>query len=145
MRTIRLLVEYDGTGYCGWQVQPNGLSVQEVLEAGLAKLLKESVRLRSSGRTDAGVHARGMVASFTTTKTIPLRAFADGLNSLLPQDIAVREAEEVENGFDPRRDAVGKHYRYTIRNAPRRSPLGRFYAWHLRESLDLHAMREAAS
>ncbi len=145
VRTIKLLVEYDGTGYSGWQVQPNGLSIQEVLETGLAKLLKEAVRLRSSGRTDAGVHARGMVASFTTMKTIPLRAFADGLNSLLPPDIAVRESEEAESGFDPRRDAIGKHYRYTIRNAPRRSPLGRLYAWHLREPLDLHAMREAAA
>ena len=145
MRTIRLVIEYDGTGYVGWQLQPNGLSVQEVMEGGLAKLLKEPVRLRSSGRTDAGVHARGMVAAFTTTKTIPLRAFVDGLNSLLPPDIAVREAGEAEEGFDPRREARGKHYRYTIRNAPRRSPLSRLYAWHLREPLDLDAMRAAAA
>lgn len=144
MRTIKLTIEYDGTGYAGWQIQPNGLSIQEVLEKALEKLTGEKVRLQSSGRTDAGVHARGMVAAFRTGKTIPLRAFSDGLNSLLPPDIAVREAEEAPAGFNPRRDATGKHYRYTILNSSRRSPLNRMFAWRLPGELDLAAMRQAA-
>jgi len=145
VRTIKLTIEYDGTDYCGWQLQNNGLSIQEVMEGALAKILGVPTRLRSSGRTDAGVHARGMVAAFTTESAIPLAAFSDGLNTLLPPDIAVRDAEEAVPGFNPRADAVGKHYRYTIRLGPRRSPLTRLYAWHLRRDLDLEAMRSAAS
>jgi tRNA pseudouridine38-40 synthase len=145
LRTIKLIVEYDGTDYVGWQVQPNGLSVQQVIEEALEKLLGESVRLHSSGRTDSGVHARGMVASFLTGKTLPLRAFSDGLNSILPPDVAIRQADEMPAGFNPRRDAVGKHYRYTIHNAPRRSPLDRLIVWHLRGELNLPAMQQAAA
>ncbi len=145
MRNIKLIIEYDGTNYAGWQVQPNGLAIQQVLEEALAKLMGAQVRLHSSGRTDAGVHARRMVATFRTETTIPLRAFSDGLNTLLPPDIAVQEAEEVPVDFNPRRDAKGKHYRYTILNTPRRLPLVRLHAWHVRENLDLDAMRRAAS
>ncbi|RNC69389.1 MAG: tRNA pseudouridine(38-40) synthase TruA [Desulfuromonadales bacterium] len=144
MRTIKLIIEYDGTGYAGWQVQPNGLAIQQVMEEALAVLLKEPVRLHSSGRTDAGVHARGMVAAFTTWKSLPLRAFSDGLNALLPPDIAVRSAEEAPPGFNPRFDATEKHYRYTIYRGERRSPLQRHYSWHIRGTLDLGAMEGAA-
>jgi tRNA pseudouridine38-40 synthase len=144
MRTIKLTIEYEGTQYAGWQVQPNGLSVQEVVEEALAKLLKEKVRISSSGRTDAGVHARGMVAAFRTERNIPVRAFSDGLNSLLPPDIAVREAEEAPADFNPRRDAKGKHYRYTILTAARRSPLSRLFAWRVGCDLDVEAMAQAA-
>jgi tRNA pseudouridine38-40 synthase len=144
MRTIKLTIAYDGTSYAGWQIQSNGLAIQQVLEEALAKILGAPVRLYSSGRTDAGVHAEGMVAVFRTDREIPLTAFSDGLNSHLPPDIAVRDAEEASPEFDPRRDAKGKHYRYTILNTLRRSPLCRLYAWHLRGNLDLGAMREAA-
>lgn len=144
MRKIKLTIEYDGTNYAGWQIQPNGLAVQQVLEEALAKILGGPVRLYSSGRTDAGVHARGMVAAFRTDRNMPLSAFSDGLNSLLPPDISVREAEEASPQFNPRADASGKHYCYTIYNGRRRSPLSRLYAWHLRGNLDLEAMREAA-
>jgi len=145
MRQIKLIVEYDGTAYVGWQLQPNGLSIQEVMEEGLAKLLGEEVRLYSSGRTDAGVHARGMVACFRTEKSLPLGAFSDGLNTHLPADIAVRSAEEVPLDFSPRFHAKGKHYRYVICVMPRRSPLSRLYAWHIRGELDLELMRLAAA
>ncbi len=145
MRTILLTVEYDGTAYSGWQVQPNGIGIQQLLEEALARMLGEPVRVTSSGRTDAGVHAAGMAACFRTEKGLPLRAFSDGLNTLLPPDIAVRDAVEAPPGFNPRRDAVSKHYRYTILNAPRRSPLLRTRVWHVREPLDLDAMRQAAS
>ncbi len=145
MRTIKLIVEYDGTNYAGWQVQPNGLAIQQVLEEGVARLVKHPVRLSSSGRTDAGVHARGMVAAFGTETAVPVKAFRDGLNALLPPDIAVRQAVEVAAEFNPRRDAIGKQYRYTILAAQCRSPLTRLYAWHLRKPLDLARMRQAAA
>lgn len=145
MRNIRLTIEYDGANYVGWQVQPNGISIQQVLEEALAKILQEPVRLVSSGRTDAGVHARGMIASFRTDKEIPLRAFREGANSILPPDIAVLEACEVPFEFHPRKDAIGKHYRYTILNAKLRSPLLRTVSWHIKSELDLEAMRKAAS
>lgn len=141
---IKLIIEYDGTNYCGWQLQPNGLTIQEVLEGGLLKLLGEPVRLRASGRTDAGVHARGMVAVFTTTRTLPLAAYTHGLNNLIPPDIAIRRAEEVSPSFNPRADAAGKLYRYTILNVPTRSPLNRLTSWLIKEPLDLSAMRTAA-
>jgi tRNA pseudouridine38-40 synthase len=144
MRTIKLTIEYDGSNYAGWQVQPNGLAIQQVMEDALEKILGSRVRLFSSGRTDAGVHAKGMVAAFRTDRDIPLSAFSDGVNCHLPCDIAVRYAEEASPDFDPRRDAIGKHYRYTILNTSRRSPLWRLYAWHLKGRLDLDAMREAA-
>ena len=144
MRTIKLTIEYDGTNYAGWQIQKNGVTVQQVMEEALVKVLGAQVRLHSSGRTDAGVHAQGMVAAFRTDSRIPLAAFSDGINTFLPPDIAVRAAEEAAPGFDPRRHAKGKHYRYTILNTGRRSPLNRLYAWHLRGELDLEAMRQAA-
>jgi len=144
MRTIKLTIEYDGTNYSGWQVQPNGLAVQQVVEEALLQLTGEAVRLRSSGRTDAGVHARGMAASFTTNGNLPLRAFVEGGNRFLPPDIAILSAREVPPGFQPIQDALTKHYRYTIYNAPVRSPLRRFSTWHVRESLNMAAMEIAA-
>jgi tRNA pseudouridine38-40 synthase len=144
MRNIKLIIEYDGTNYVGWQVQPNGLAIQQVLEEALARMLGAPARLHSSGRTDAGVHARGMVAAFRTDRELPLSAFSDGLNTMLPPDVAVKDAAEAPPEFNPRYDALGKHYRYTIYNGQRRSPLARSYAWHLRGKLDMAAMREAA-
>lgn len=144
MRKIRLTIEYDGTCYSGWQRQPNGLAVQQIIEEALFQLLEEKVDLRSSGRTDAGVHARGMAAAFQTASNLPLKAFVDGTNRFLPPDIAIQEATEVPSGFKPIGDALAKHYRYTILVTKVRSPLRRFHAWHLREELDLEAMRTAA-
>lgn len=144
MPTILLTIAYDGTRYAGWQVQPNGLAVQQVVEEALEKLLGERVRLRSSGRTDAGVHARAMPAAFATGRQLPLRAYVEGCNRFLPDDIAVQEAREVPTGFKPINEALSKHYRYTILNSPTRSPLDRFYSWLVREPLDKAAMRDAA-
>jgi tRNA pseudouridine38-40 synthase len=145
MRTIKLTIEYDGTAYVGWQHQPNGISVQQVMEEALARIQGESVRIYSSGRTDAGVHARGMVACFRTARVLPLTAYTEGMNCTLPPDIAVISAEEVHPEFDPRRHAKGKHYRYTILTSIRRSPLARLQAWHLKEKLDIERMREGAA
>lgn len=145
MASIKLVIEYDGTAYCGWQLQPNGLTIQEVIERRLQELLGEPVRLRASGRTDAGVHAAGMVAVFLTTRTLPLAAYSHGLNNLLPPDIAVRSAEEVATDFNPRADASGKFYRYTLLNTAVRSPLNRTSSWLIKERLDLEVMSQAAS
>ncbi len=144
MRTILLTIEYDGTSYAGWQRQPNGLAVQQVMEEALFRLLGHTPNLRSSGRTDAGVHAGAMPAVFKTSSTIPLKAFVDGTNRFLPADIAVINAREVPGSFKPISDALAKHYRYTILAAHVRSPLKRFQTWHVRENLDLYAMQRAA-
>jgi tRNA pseudouridine38-40 synthase len=144
MRTIKLTIEYDGANYAGWQTQPNGMAVQQVIEEAMLQLLGEQVRLRSSGRTDAGVHARAMVASFTTSRELPTQAFVGGVNRFLPPDIAILSASEVPTGFKAIRDARSKQYRYTIYNGQVRSPLRRLYSWHVREPLNLDAMEDAA-
>jgi tRNA pseudouridine38-40 synthase len=144
MRTIKLIIQYDGTAYCGWQEQPNAPSIQETVELALAKILGQRVRVQSSGRTDAGVHALVMPAVFNTESRIPLKGFVDGVNSHLPDDIAIQSAEEVPEGFRIIGGAVAKTYRYTIYNNPVRSPLCRRTSWHIRQTLDLGKMREAA-
>lgn len=144
MRTILLTLEYCGAGYVGWQVQPNGPSIQGEVERALGELIREDVRIHSSGRTDAGVHARGMLAHFQTASQLPVKAFRDGLNAMLPADIAVREAREMPAGFHARYDAKGKWYRYTLYRGKVRSPLQAGTSWHLHGPLDLDAMREAA-
>jgi tRNA pseudouridine38-40 synthase len=145
MRHIRLVVEYDGTGLCGWQRQANGPTVQGHLEATLGKLLQHEVAVAGASRTDAGVHARGQVASFRTERPIPLHGVRRGLNSMLPDAIAVVEATEVGDDFHPRFSATGKHYRYLVLTRPERSPRWRDRAWHHAEPLDVAAMREAAA
>lgn len=145
VRHIRLLVEYDGGSLCGWQRQANDPTVQGHLEAALAQLLQHEVTVTGASRTDAGVHARGQVASFRTERAIPLHGIRRGLNSLLPDTIAVSDAREAPDEFHPRFSATGKHYRYTILVRPDRSPQWRDRAWHHPEPLDLEAMRAGAS
>jgi tRNA pseudouridine38-40 synthase len=143
--TVKLLLAYDGTRYVGWQVQPNGPSIQAELERALATLHKEPIRITGAGRTDAGVHALGQVASFSTDRPLPISAYVKGMNALLPEDVAVREAEVREGPFDARRDARGKRYRYRIENAPTRAPLTRLQAWQVFRPLDVDAMRAATA
>jgi len=145
MHRVLLVIEYDGTDYAGWQLQPNGLSVQEVLEGALAKLTGQRIRLHSSGRTDAGVHARGMAAHFDTSALLPMRAYIRGLNGLLPPAVAVRSAVEVPASFHARFDATGKWYRYSLYCAPSRSPLAARFSWHLRSRPCVQSMREGAA
>jgi tRNA pseudouridine38-40 synthase len=141
---IKLTLEYDGTDYVGWQVQPNGVSVQAVVERALGKLLGVPSPVQCAGRTDAGVHALGQVVAFDAAQALPLKAYLRGLSSLLPEDVAVVAAEEVPATFDPRRDARGKRYRYRVFNRPVRSPLRRRTHWELFAPLDVLAMRAAA-
>jgi len=144
MPRVRLTLEYDGTDFVGWQLQPNGRSVQAVLESALAELLGAPVSADAAGRTDAGVHALGQVVAFDAPRALPGKAYLRGLSSLLPPDVAVVAAEEVPDDFDPRRWATGKRYRYLISRRPGRSPLLRRTHWELFASLDVEAMRSAA-
>jgi len=145
MTRIRLTIEFDGAGFCGWQMQDGVRTVQQELELALEQMLGEPVRLHSSGRTDSGVHARGMVAHFDTGRNLPLKAYRDGLNRLLPDDVAILSAELAADDFHARYSATGKWYRYSIRNHPVRSPLQNRRVWHLKNPLDLDLMRQAAA
>ena len=144
MRNIRLIIEYEGTNYSGWQRQKNGLSVQEVLEKALAKIACERVSLKGASRTDAGVHALGQVANFKTNSDAPLRAFSDGLNSLLPDDIGVIEAIQVEEDFDAIKSSVKKDYRYCIRYGRGKSVFARRFSWYIWNELDTESMKLAS-
>jgi tRNA pseudouridine38-40 synthase len=143
-RRLKLLLEYSGTRYHGWQVQPNAVTVQGTLEACLARLTNAPVRLHAAGRTDAGVHALGQVVHFDTTSTIALPALVRGANSLLPSDIVVRQAEDVPMHFHARYSARRKTYAYIVHNHSVPSALRAPYAWHVPQALALPAMREAA-
>jgi tRNA pseudouridine38-40 synthase len=142
---VKLTLEYDGTRYVGWQVQPNGPSVQAEVERALATLHKAPRRVTAAGRTDAGVHALGQVASFPEAAPLPLTAYVQGMNALLPDDVAVRAASVEPDGFDARRSAQGKRYRYRILNVPARAPLAQRYTWQVFRPLDLAALRAAAA
>ncbi|MGA9524507.1 MAG: tRNA pseudouridine(38-40) synthase TruA [Myxococcaceae bacterium] len=144
MPHLKLTLEYDGSAYVGWQVQPNGRSIQATLESSLEKLLGERVSVMVAGRTDAGVHALGQVASFRTERSLPMKAYLMGLGGILPEDISVVDATEVPEDFDPRRWSRGKHYRYLISNRPFRSPLLRRTHWQIFQPLDVEAMRTGA-
>ncbi len=144
MPVVKLIVAYDGTRYVGWQVQPNGRSVQAEVERALEALHKAPRRVTAAGRTDAGVHARAQVVSFPEERPLPLVAYVKGMNALLPEDVAVRAASLEPDGFDARRSARGKRYRYVLENAATREPLSRLQAWQLFGPLDVAAMREAA-
>jgi tRNA pseudouridine38-40 synthase len=144
MARIKLIVAYDGTAYVGWQYQPNGISVQQRLEQALQQLTGIIHTVYSSGRTDSGVHARGMVCHLTTERDLPLSAWREGVNRFLPDDIAVRHVELVDDQFHARFSARGKHYRYTILRDPVRSPLESKTSWQVKQPLDLEKMRQAA-
>ena len=144
-RRLALVLEYDGSRFAGSQRQKRTPSVQSALETALRKLTGGRLRVAFAGRTDAGVHAKGQVAAFTTTSHLATEVFVRGLNAWLPEQIAVRRAAEVPDGFDPRRHAASRTYRYTIYNAPVRSPLWRADAWHVAEPLDTEAMQQAAA
>jgi len=144
MRNIKLLIEYEGTNYHGWQVQPNGLTIQEVIEEKIAVMTGQRVRLTASGRTDAGVHALGQVANFQTSSQIPTEGFWRGLNSLLPPDIIIKSAAEVDPGFHAQSGVKRKTYCYWILNREPPSAIYRNYSWHLPLPLNQRAMQDAA-
>jgi len=141
----KLIIEYDGSDYHGWQVQPDGRTVQAALEAAIERMLGEPTRVAAAGRTDAGVHARGQVVSFTLQRAVSPQALLRGLNALTPRDLAVKVVEEVGDHFDPRRAARSRIYTYCIWNARWISPFWRRYAWYVSRPLDVESMRAAAA
>jgi tRNA pseudouridine38-40 synthase len=145
MPTLRLIVRYDGTALSGWQRQRGVRTVQEELERAAGAMARAPVRVHGAGRTDAGVHALAQVAAFHTDARIPPKGWLLGLTSLLPEDIALREAREVPDGYDPRRASGGKRYRYLVLNTRMRDPLLRHRAWHVYDALDVGAMERAAA
>lgn len=146
-RNIKLILEYDGTNYHGWQSQQgSGMpTIQDALEEALRKLTKENIRTVSSGRTDAGVHALGHVANFPTESRIPAAAWAPALNRLLPPDIRILASEEAPPDFHARFSARGKQYQYHVLLRPAPSALRRNLAWHIDRKLNLTTMRRAAA
>jgi tRNA pseudouridine38-40 synthase len=143
--TFRLTLEYDGGGFAGWQIQRSGTrTVQGALEAAVERVTGRAVRVVGSGRTDAGVHAEGQVASVRVETGLGPEALQRALNGVLTADVAVRAAAIAPEGFDARRAARSKLYRYVIWNGPSRSPLRARRAWDLRSALDLAAMERAA-
>ena len=145
MRNIRLTIAYDGTDYVGWQVQPNGPSVQAAVQRAIGQLTGETgVTVLAAGRTDSGVHALGQVANFHTNSPIPTEKFQQALQSFLPEDVVLREAVEVAEDFHATYSAVKKRYRYAVLNAELADPLMRRYAWHYHGRLDVEAMHGAS-
>jgi tRNA pseudouridine38-40 synthase len=142
--TLRLTIEYDGTDFCGFQWQPAVRTVASVLEAALARIFGQPIKVTGAGRTDAGVHACGQVVSLASASPFPFEKLARALNSLLPADLSVREAAVVEPGFSARYSARERSYVYALLNRRARRALAARYAAHAAEPLDLEAMRAAA-
>ncbi len=144
MPTLKVTLEYDGTHYAGWQRQPDRPTIQEAVERAIARITQTTVSVVGAGRTDAGVHALGQVASFRTDRVMPPETWTRALNGILPFDISVRSVEEVDDRFHARYSARGKLYEYRILNRPERSALQHQRAWHVHQPLDVPAMQTAA-
>ncbi|MHB8781100.1 MAG: tRNA pseudouridine(38-40) synthase TruA [Candidatus Geothermincolia bacterium] len=140
---IKLVCEYDGTAYNGFQYQPGLPTIQGALQGALERVATLESPLYAAGRTDTGVHARGQVVNVNATTPVPPERMAAALNSLLPPDISVSSAEEVPDSFNSRHDAVSREYRYHILNREAPSALARLYSYHFRAPLDFEAMNEA--
>lgn len=144
MKRIKLTVAYDGTDYCGWQIQKNGVTVEEVLNRALSRLTGEKITVIGASRTDAGVHARGNVAVFDTDARIPAERIAYAVNALLPEDVVVVRSEEVPAGWHPRKCVSVKTYEYRILNREFPDPVRRRDTYFVSFPLDLDRMRQAA-
>lgn len=143
-RNIKLVVEYDGTDYRGWQVQPDCPTIQGELELAVKQITGEAVRITGAGRTDAGVHALGQVAHFHTSSGMPPEKMRRALNAVLPDDIVVLDVSEAPESFHARHSAKSKRYRYTILNRPSPPAIERRHTMHVGYPLDVAAMKEAA-
>jgi tRNA pseudouridine38-40 synthase len=145
MATFKVILEYDGTNYAGWQRQLQQPTIQAAVEEALAAVAQERIAIVGAGRTDAGVHALGQVASFRTERPLTHQDWLRALNALLPKDICARSVQQVADDFHARYSAIGKLYEYRILNRPERSALERGRVWHLRKRLDITAMNQAAA
>jgi tRNA pseudouridine38-40 synthase len=144
MRALKLVIAYDGTDFVGWQRQPEGVSVQRLVEDALAPLAQSAVSVVAAGRTDAGVHATGQVASVQLESRLDAQEIGRALNAQLPPAVRVLRADEAASGFHARFDARAKTYEYRLVNAPVASPFAVRYAWHVPVHLDLDRMIDAA-
>ncbi|SHI49729.1 tRNA pseudouridine(38-40) synthase TruA [Parasporobacterium paucivorans] len=144
-KRIKLTIAYDGTRYCGWQIQENGITVEEMINKSLSGLLGEKICIMGASRTDAGVHALGNVAVFDTHTRIPPEKISYGLNQRLPEDITVQKSEEVPKEFHPRYAAAIKTYEYKILNRTFPQPICRLYTHFIYYPLDVEAMQKAAA
>ena len=144
MKRIKLTIAYDGTNYCGWQIQPNGITIEEVINKTLTKLTGENIQVIGASRTDSGVHAVGNVAVFDTTTRIPAEKICYALNRSLPEDIVVQSSREVPLDFHPRHCDSIKTYEYKIWNADFIQPFNRKYTHFVYKELDVEAMQRAA-
>ena len=145
IRTLKLTLQYDGTDYVGWQRQAEGTSIQGLLEDALKPIEGAAVTVHGAGRTDAGVHALGQVASVRLTATLDTTTIARALNAVLPLDLRVARVEDVADDFHARFSSTGKVYQYRIVNGPFASPFVRRYVWHVIPEIDFAAVREASS
>ena len=143
-KRIMLTIAYDGTDYVGWQMQPNGIAVEQVINKALSELLKEDIIIAGASRTDSGVHADGNVAVFDTETRIPADKICFALNQRLPKDIVCTSSCEVKPDFHPRHADCTKTYEYTIYNAIHPDPIKRRYSYFVYVPLDIEAMRQAA-
>ncbi|MBS4535524.1 tRNA pseudouridine(38-40) synthase TruA [Clostridium sp. D2Q-14] len=143
MRNIKLIIEYNGKNYKGWQRQPSEITVQEVIEEAIYKITKEKVDLNGSGRTDGGVHALGQVANFYTNSNISGNNLRNALNTVLPKDVAIVESKEVDIEFHARYHSKGKKYKYIIYHDKIRSPLYSDYSYHVPYELDMNKIIES--
>lgn len=142
-KNFKLIIEYDGTAYHGWQIQKNDRTVQQEIQAALLTMTGEKITLVGSGRTDAGVHALGQVANFISKTSLTATNFQHGLNSLLPDDIVIKECRNVNKEFHARFSAKSKTYQYRILNRETPAAVGRHYEWFVRAKLDVEAMQTA--
>ena len=143
MRNIKLVIEYDGKDFNGWQKQPNKLNIQGTIEQAIKNITGEDVELNASGRTDAGVHALGQVANFKTNSEIPIEKFAIAINSKLKKSIVIKKAEEVDERFHSRLNCKRKTYRYIINNSPEGTAIYRYLETHIPQNLDVKKMEQA--
>jgi len=143
-RNIKLIIEYDGTNYSGWQKQKHSITIQQKIEEAIKSITKEDCEVIGSSRTDAGVHARGFVANFITESNIPPNKFKYAINSKLPKDIVIRNSEEVPLEFHSRFDSKGKKYIYTILNREEPPTIERNYVYHFPKKLDVDLMRQGS-
>ena len=139
-----MVVAYDGTNYCGWQIQPNGITIEEVLNTHLSQLLGEEIVVKGASRTDSGVHSMGNIAFFDTNTRMAADKISFALNQRLPEDIVVQSSEQVEDDWNPHNVNSTKVYEYRIRNSKMRMPLDRLYTYFYHYDLDVEAMDKAA-
>ncbi|NGX62917.1 MAG: tRNA pseudouridine synthase A [Candidatus Anoxychlamydiales bacterium] len=144
MNKYKLIISYDGTNYFGWQIQKNKITIQEIIQKVLKKILQENITIYAAGRTDAKVHATGQVAHFTSKKEINLKQFLFSLNSLLPPDIRVLKIFEVDSKFHARFSAKGKIYRYHLSMLDIQTPFSRLYSYKTVDKIDIDLLKKAS-